>query len=116
MLKLTKDKAIELHRQMWTDMQRELGNCPTAYQRVKYKEKWCEEHYPDYDIVSNCFLCEYTFHVLRFGCKKCPIVWSHNHCGFDDYYLEAPISKILELPERKTLIERILDFLRVGGK
>ena len=44
MLKLTKEKAVELHRQMWTDMQRELGNCPTEYQRVKYKEKWCKEH------------------------------------------------------------------------
>ena len=116
MLKLTKEKAIELHRQMWTDMQRELGNCPTRYQRAKYKEKWCKEHYPDYNIAGNCFLCEYTFRGLNTDCKKCPIVWSHNYCGYNNCYLEAPISEILELPERKTLIERVLNFLRVGGK
>ena len=120
MLKLTKEKALELHRQMWSDMQRELGNCPTGYQRVKYKEKWCKEHYPNYDIDGNCFLCEYTSHTLSFvltlDCKKCPIAWPHNYCKHNNYYLTAPISEILELSERKTLIERILNFLRVGGK
>lgn len=120
MLKLTKEKALELHRQMWTDMQRELGHCPTEYQRIKYKEKWCKEHYPNYDITNNCFLCEYTSHVLGlvfdFDCKKCPIAWPHDYCKYNYYYLTAPISEILELPERKTLIERIRNFLKVEGK
>lgn len=117
---LTREEALRLHQQMWTEMQQELGDDPDAEARQIFKAKWCKEWcketgYPNF-VHSSCFLCEYSrTHGL---CRNCLIDWSkadgihvnfegYTTCGdlFADsgraYYLGAPISLILAIPERE---------------
>ena len=117
-MELTKEKALELHRQMWTDMQKTLGDNPNALDRIAFKEDWCDKHFPCEHITHSCFLCEYTCQFSRFGvelCSMCPVVWPcEQSCVMEDYFCEGkdggntedgyrfiPISKILSLPERE---------------
>ena len=108
-MKLTRERALELHREMWSDMQKELGDNPRDTSRYAFKEKWCKEHFPNEKILAHCFLCEYT--VDKSGetadCDRCPILWgsekekSRYYCSsFDTDYATDPISVILALPER----------------
>lgn len=96
-MKLTKEEAIFYHRQMWSDMQKELGDNPKEIDRIHFKKDWVCNHFPEERIFNDCFLCEYTS-FKKLGCDKCPIKWNGEYC--DNYHLEAPISKILALPER----------------
>lgn len=107
-MKLTKEQALFYHRQMWGDIQRELGNCPTGVDRIIYKEKWCQKHFPNEHIANDCFLCEYVYTNNMKNCKRCPIRWTTEtaddavttYCCYNNYYYDAPISEILALPER----------------
>lgn len=107
MKNLTRERALELHRQMWTDMQRDLGDTPNGGERVEYKMQWCDIHFPKEDIENNCFLCEYDKSAGHDNCKSCPIRWPYEdagtacYCTNYQYYYTAPISEILALPERK---------------
>lgn len=119
--KLTKEQALELHYKMWRDMQKELGDNASPSDRKDYKAKWCrrwctESDFGYEEVYADCFLCEYT----QGNCSICPIDWSAAK-GIDNgdeedyfctdiytksgkngyYYLFAPISIILEIPERK---------------
>lgn len=38
-MKLTREEALKYHRQMWSDMQRELGDYPKAAERIKTVDK-----------------------------------------------------------------------------
>lgn len=106
-MKLTRERALELHRQMWTDMQKDLGNTPNIVQRINYKRDWCITHFPNEQIENSCFLCEYDKLFGRDNCKSCPIRWPYEddciavYCTKNHYYYNAPISEILALPERK---------------
>lgn len=107
-MELTRERALELHRQMWTDMQRDLGDTPNGGQRVLYKMQWCDTHFPKEKIENSCFLCEYDKSSTRDNCKSCPIRWPYEdedddecYCTRCGYYYKAPISEILALPERK---------------
>lgn len=105
--KLTKEEALKLHRQMWSDMQKELGDNPSYIERLDFKLGWCEKH-GFIDVYASCFLCEYSVqhHPIRgIGCN-CPIDWkqltgiescSSARGGYD----ESAISDILALPERE---------------
>ena len=55
-MKLTKEEAVKYHIEMWTAMKEALGDKPRADARKAFKKKWCEEHFPDEDIMSHCFL------------------------------------------------------------
>lgn len=118
--KLTRKKAIRLHRKMWQDMRTELGDDPDVDDRIYFKEKWVREHFPDEYIHSNCFLCEYASQLKGIKgleticrCDYCPIKWNsaiHPTCdpGIFDFwernmvdYRYSPISEILVLPERE---------------
>lgn len=113
MKNLTREKALELHRQMWTDMQRDLGDCPSRTRRIDYKRSWIKNHFPelvdksdDYEIIrNNCFLCEYADKI--YGLCECPIDWPCGRCedGYEDEdernWLYMSISKLLALPERE---------------
>lgn len=120
---LTKDEAIRLHLQMWTDMQNELGDKPNPDERAVYKGNWLERH--GYEgVEAHCFLCDYAQEaelqawLANCGthriCGYCPIDWSFLTCGAfvdkcygryrnggGEVYQCAPISEILALPERK---------------
>lgn len=112
-MKLTREEALKLHLQMWTDMQRELGDNPTIFERELYKRQWCEEHFPNEHISDNCFLCEYVETMtsgqgcFSVNCDYCPIKWDFDVC-FDGgsvkkSYRNMPISELLKLPERKPI-------------
>lgn len=111
-MELTREKALELHRQMWSDMQKELGDNPSTYERQVFKATWCIKHGFN-NIYADCFLCEYdTQHIPTDSLHcKCLIDWKpltntsfcngHTDNGEFIGYENAPISKILELPERE---------------
>lgn len=102
-MKLTREEALRLHRQMWSDMQKELGDCPTYEERNDFKARWCLEHTPENIPRANCYLCEYTTQIDGYKCRcNCPIVWGIYGCidGKVDYRC-SPISEILALPERE---------------
>ncbi len=110
-LELTREKALEFHRQMWSDMREELGDNPPRGMRSDYKRYWIRKHFPELEvdnveiIRNNCFLCEYAGD--DYGYCECPIDWPCGRCedGDEDEdernWLYMPISKLLELPERK---------------
>ena len=116
--KLTREEAIRLHRKMWQDMQDELGDDPSKPDRLVFKRKWVEEHFPYENVRSNCFLCEYAQHTDRaystcILCSGCPIAWNSNDdpecapgyfscsdAGMVDYRYSL-ISAILALPDRE---------------
>ena len=108
-MKLTREEALRLHRQMWTDMQMALGDNPLFKERALYKEQWCKEHFPDERIESDCFLCEYAIKYADDGtdyCDFCPIMWDNDYnmdwcIGEGVTYERSPISVILALPERE---------------
>ena len=107
---LTREQALKLHREMWGDMQKKLGDNPPKYYRSFFKGQWCEEHFPDDKILSDCFLCEYVRQIspMALRCYKCPIKWGNDDRKFNcqgygdntDYRYDS-ISEILALPERK---------------
>lgn len=108
-MELTREQALELHRQMWSDMQQELGDTPNSFERELYKRKWCREHFPDENIRDCCFLCEYAHNKYKsdggFPCRYCLIKWDCNYCFEGDSikksYRNMPISQLLALPERE---------------
>ena len=110
--KLTRERALELHRKMWTDMQIKLGDTPSSKKRNKFKRKWCNEHGFEY-VYCSCFLCEYSEQTGSWCASECLIDWSSLACDPSEYsmctdeykgggtiYCVAPISEILALPER----------------
>ena len=109
---LTRERALELHRQMWTDMREELGDNPPRMMRGDYKRYWLRKHFPElaeidnYEIIrNNCFLCEYAGD--DYGYCECPIDWPCGRCedGHEDEdernWQYMPISELLALPERE---------------
>lgn len=115
--KLTREEAIMLHREMWADMQANLGDNPDYVERVAFKKKWIKEHFPNEHVNSNCFLCEYAQSIVGDSfarCRACPIAWNSYllpECRLGDWqvargaivvdYRFSPISVILALPERE---------------
>lgn len=97
-MRLTKEEAVFYHHQMWKEMREKLGDNPEKKDRVHFKKDWVRSRFPDEQIFNNCFLCEYT-NLKGLDCDSCPIKWHNDYCGV--YYLHAPISNILALPERK---------------
>lgn len=109
---LTREEALKLHREMWTDMQNELGDCPGFWAREIYKAYWCRKH-GFTDTKNYCFLCEYSRAKSLWFCHHCPVKWptQYGTCISrilkdgtklgGDYYLFAPISEILALPENE---------------
>lgn len=110
-MNISEEMAVRLHRMMWSDMQRELGDRPTGRQRKKFKYDWIRTHFPDESIANDCWLCEYASSVVDRGdnpyCVHCPIKWPNCHCNTLDYsFLEEPINDILALPvKNKELVD-----------
>lgn len=106
-MRLTKEQALELHRQMWSDMQNILGDYPWSDEREDYKCEWCRDHFPGEHISSYCFLCEYDDQFRDYFCAHCPIDWSNGGEDEDScmrgrfVYDKSPISDVLALPVRE---------------
>ena len=105
-MKLSAEMAVRLHRMMWSDMQRELGDRPSENERLKFKRDWIHKNFPRESIANDCWLCEYASLVAKPGdhepyCRYCPISWPKRHCNTFGYsYAKEPISDILALPAR----------------
>lgn len=104
---MTRDDALFLHRKCWEDMQEELGDNPTFWERVAFRDRWNEKMFPGKKLVRGTILCDYTVSAGK-DCQSCPINWGRdgkrgNSCfkietsGVD--YQFSPISEILGLPE-----------------
>ena len=116
-MELTKEEALSYHRQMWSDMQRDLGDCPTRSERCKYKAHWINEHFSDErHIINDCLLCEYVHGIMK---EKFRVGWSYVHCGNycpirwicgrcedscknERNWDGMPISELLDLPENES--------------
>lgn len=109
-MELEREEAVRLHRQMWSEMQKQLGDTPSYYDRAIFKYRWCEEHFPGEKIAHSCFLCEYDDQFSGL-CDHCPIAWPDGDCCgrgvLPRYkrvnYRKSPISEILALPERENV-------------
>lgn len=124
---ITREEAVRLFHKQWSDMQKDLGDIPTADDRLKYKRRWCALY--KRFALNSCFLCKYVQQEMtRQGivssllyCSLCPIAWPTGNgtcCSKrlvdgtfikDDYYLAASISQILSLPERDVVLKRKQD-------
>lgn len=120
---MTREEALKYHRQMWGDMLENIGDEATADEREDFKEKWLRAHFPGENFRHNCILCTYVKKDINSNkkCRNCPINWEKLVSGDEPYvphggrcyleykgggvegaiYLDAPISEILALPERK---------------
>lgn len=108
-MELTRDEALRLHRQMWSDMQEKLGDNPNFCDRQDFKFEWTHKHFPNEYIENNCFLCEYCERCYLDG-RGCIIDWGFNPLTNSSDCIDgkishetSPISKILALPERKLI-------------
>lgn len=104
-MKLTKEEAVRLFHEQWSDMQKELGDRPGPYSRALFKRIWCDSYFPGESIESNCFLCEYA-RQYDHKCSNCPIKWPSDDCRVHSEYggvhfMFNSISEILALPVRE---------------
>lgn len=110
-MKLSEEMAVRLHRMMWSDMQRELGDKPSEEDRLTFKSEWIEKNFPGRDVLHRCFLCEYAQQMYSdkdFSiCHNCPIVWPGDFCnGVIKSYATMPISEILALPAKNESFDK----------
>ena len=105
-MKLTKKRAIKLHRELWDW----LFHHPS-------KKKWDWPRWTrnggDISVIENdCFLCEYD-KFRKDDCMACPLDWGGRNCNDDNAYFNLwnkakllgtrkKYAKIIrDLPERK---------------
>lgn len=118
---LTKERAVELHRELWRKIAEILerdddfkdNDYALKYQALKELYGMTDER-----PASGCWCCEYTEqrYPEEYGCEKvCPIKWSGYNCDRGGEYEQfksalwlsnnkdaAKIAReIAELPERK---------------
>ena len=111
-MKMSEEMAVRLHRMMWSDMQRELGDCPDGNDRIDFKHEWVKRNFPGESIANDCWLCEYASSVANRSvgdpyCMHCPIKWPNRHCNTMDFsYAKNPISEILAVPAKS---DKIMD-------
>ena len=118
-MKMSEEMAVRLHRMMWGDMQRELGDDPEGNLRHLFKIRWIKKHFSGEYIENQCFLCEYvkqftgqSVSIGCVGCSACPIKWPKDICCDAGltlapvHFLNSPIHDILALPARN---EKIMD-------
>ena len=86
-MKLTKKKAIRLHRELWDWL---------YHHPSKHKSDWPKWEYNGGNVKeanNDCLLCEYI-QALYAGCDRCPLDWSPTEfCqmggGYFDKWLAA---------------------------
>lgn len=116
-MKMSEEMAVRLHRMLWSDMQKELGD-NLCSGRAAYKAEWLDKHFPGEHFTHDCFLCEYVMQQTGnrplldcAECKICPIKWPGDNCSLREReggvnYLQSPISYVLALPARNPEIDK----------
>ena len=101
-MKLTKEEALRLHRAMWSDMQRELGDNPSPSERLDYKGEWCEKHFPNEYILTIVFAVSITNSLIIRYLHIANIVRLHGlrsvmitNCLVVDEHLTAKVVSII---------------------
>lgn len=113
---LTKEQAIQGHRDMWNWIaeQKENGSIYTV-SHLKYE--WCENH--NIKLYNNCFCCEYaTQEVLGHPiekveeepiiydcnfCKCCPIIWGTEE-NVKSFYCESGLNFTAQVRGSKIVV------------
>lgn len=82
MTELTREQAIQLHVEMWTDM-KNAGVSDNMHARYEFKEQWCKDH--GIKLFNHCALCEYAYqqndHSDICMCIFCPGHWESDDPG-----------------------------------
>ena len=82
-MKLTKKKAIEFCKRMWTRFAK-TGETKEDYKYTKEELAYCEP-YPE--PANDCWFCEYDNHKRVVGemayCDFCPYHKKYGHCNED---------------------------------
>lgn len=114
---LTKEKAVQLHRELWYKIAEILESDSREYNNTEsIKEKALRElGYATRTIPFNrCWCCEYA-ELQMLDCDECPVEWSDVYCSANNgeyrlFQLALHINnkdaaiiarKIAELPERE---------------
>ena len=84
-LDLTKERAIKEHRKMWNWIADQLEN-GRSMTIGTLKEVYCDEN--EFDILNNCFCCEFDAKQSLYCCENCPILWGTENI-VHDYYCET---------------------------
>lgn len=85
MEKLTKERAVQLHRELWT----RIAECTQELKRPISKEDIIREMgINSYNVFNQCFCCEYAVNTAGPDdtmCSVCPLYWPGGSCMVDDY-------------------------------
>lgn len=87
--RLTKQKAIELHRDMWNWIAEQYENDSTE-EAYDLKTQYCRQH-GFYHLEHECFCCEYDDQAgveTDEYCKYCPLLWG-TETETTSYYCEC---------------------------
>lgn len=85
MEKLTKERAVQLHRELWTSIAegtRELQN------PVGKVTEMTSMGFDVFDVFNQCFCCEYAVNAAsqqQIMCDACPLCWPDGMCTVDTY-------------------------------
>lgn len=100
MKKMTADEAYTKHIEMWTAMQKELGDNPTYSNREDFKIAWVRKH--GETVLNSCYLCQYNLETGSTHCgNNCIVNWGGGCLLGKTPYDTSPISEILALPRKE---------------
>lgn len=73
---LTKERAIELHRQLWNYIADESER---KGQIITKEEAFIHFMWSPF-VKAGCWCCEYDLQFGKWDCSHCPIKWPANRC------------------------------------
>ena len=85
-MKLTREQAIEEHRKMWLWISRQIMKDYVANRKVmtiySYKCDYLNCNFPNENVKSKCFCCEYVAQHSESCYKDCPLYWNDKRTEF----------------------------------
>lgn len=66
---MTREEAIQKHREMWTAMSEEISNDSIFFDRAGFKHNYLTKNKEK--MRHNCYLCDFSGE----NCDRCPINW-----------------------------------------
>lgn len=61
---LSRERALELHRQMWSEMKEEFGDNPSQDERYDFKREWIYNHFPNENVAFHA-LHDFFAHFIH---------------------------------------------------
>lgn len=79
-MKLTREQAIAEHRKMWLWISRQIMKDYVANEKVRtiyyYKCDYLNCNFPNENVKSKCFCCEYVIQHGESCSEDCPLYWN----------------------------------------